>query len=103
MDEGAIRTVVRRLSRQHPSGGQVIERAAVMAEGADSGAILAWIAAHDGRPEAGVPAKATAGLHQARLAGDRGTMSATPNRYVLPADALTDTTPDSRTAEAQQP
>jgi len=103
MDEGAIRTVVRRLSRQHPSGGQVIERAAVIAEGADSGAILAWIAAHDGLPEAGAPPKARAGLHRARLAGPPGTSSPTPNRYVLPAGALSDTTPDPPAADAERP
>ena len=51
MDDQAIRVVVARLSRRHPSGGQVIERAAVVAEGAESGAILDWITSHDGLPE----------------------------------------------------
>jgi len=50
--DDAIRAVVARLSRPHPSGGNVIERAAILAEGADSAAILSWIAAHSGQPEA---------------------------------------------------
>jgi hypothetical protein len=90
MDEGDILTVVRRLSRRHPSGGQVIERAAVIAEGVDSGAILAWIADHDGKPEVRTPAKRGGGLHRARLAGDEGMGSGAPRRYVLPAGALAD-------------
>jgi hypothetical protein len=52
MDEETIRTLVTRLSRKPPSGGEVIERAAIVAAGADSAAIFAWIAAHDGQPEA---------------------------------------------------
>jgi hypothetical protein len=90
MDEGAIRSVVRRLSRQHPSGGRVIERAAVVAEGIDSGAILAWIAAHDGQPEARSPAKRSGGLHRARMTGDDRASTSPPQRYVLPAAALAD-------------
>jgi hypothetical protein len=99
MDEGSIRSVVRRLSRQHPSGGQVIERAAVVAEGADSGAILAWITDHDGRPEARAPMKSRGGLHRARLAGDNGMGSGAPQRYVLPPDALAEASPAPRAAE----
>lgn len=90
MDEGAIRTVVKRLSRQHPSGGQVIERAAVVAEGVDSGAILAWIAAHDGLPEARALTADGPGLHRARLDGSDNGSSAAPRRYVLPPGALSD-------------
>jgi hypothetical protein len=39
--DDAIRAVVRRLSRPHASGGDVIERAAILAEGADAAAIVA--------------------------------------------------------------
>jgi hypothetical protein len=99
MDEGDILTVVRRLSRRHSSGGQVIERAAVIAEGVDSGAILAWIADHDGKPEVRPPAKSGGGgLHRARLAGDEGMPSGAPRRYVLPASALADVSADHPTA-----
>ena len=50
--DDAIRSAVTRLSRPHRSGGVVIERAAILAEGADSTAIFDWILAHAGRPEA---------------------------------------------------
>ena len=88
MDDQAIRAVVTRLSRQHPSGGQVIERAAVVAEGAESGAILAWITSHDGLPESRAGVAPARGLHQGRLDATRGTSSATPQRYVLPPGVL---------------
>ena len=44
----AIRAIVTRLSRPHASGGDVIERAAIVAEGADATAIVQWILAHAG-------------------------------------------------------
>ena len=50
-DDKAIRDVVTRLARRHESGGTVIERAAIVAEGAESQSIVAWIVAHDGQPE----------------------------------------------------
>jgi hypothetical protein len=93
MDEEAIRNLVTRLSRQHSSGGAVIERAAVLAEGAESKAILAWIADHDGEPEPLVVKKAAGGLHTARLGGSDGGGGAvadfrTARRYVLPPGTL---------------
>lgn len=80
-------TMVRRLSRPHPSGGVVIERAAILAAGSDSGAILAWITAHGGRAELAVDSRGGGGLHggrdrSARPGGD------TPLRYVIPVDVL---------------
>src|SRR5918994_6600703 len=50
-----IRAVVTRLSRPRPSGGSVIERAAILAEGSDAEAIIRWILSHSGRPEAITP------------------------------------------------
>ena len=50
-DEDAIRALVSRLSRPHKSGGVVIERAALLAEGSAATAAIAWIVAHDGVPE----------------------------------------------------
>jgi len=85
MDEDAIRVLVARLSRPHGSGGAVIERATILAEGAHSAAVFAWIAAHDGRPEPSSP-RASAGLHGARFGGTAA--SSTPRRYVLPRAAL---------------
>jgi hypothetical protein len=84
----AIRATVTRLSRPHASGGDVIERAAILAEGADSTAILRWILAHAGQPEAAVPERPTRGLHGARLSAGPGSEGGPPRRYVLPAGAL---------------
>jgi hypothetical protein len=50
VDDDAIRSLLTRLARAHPDGGTVIERAAVMAAGADSEAIMTWILAHGGNP-----------------------------------------------------
>jgi hypothetical protein len=84
--DDAIRAVVERLARRHPSGGTVIERAAILAEGADSAAVVAWIIAHDGKPEAAVVAPGR-GLHGPRLSDPMGSQPRPPLRYVLPADA----------------
>jgi hypothetical protein len=89
VDDDAIRTVVRRLARPHPSGGEVIERAVIIAEGADSAAIIAWITAHSGTPEAPLAAAARRGLHGSRLNDDPGAEPRTPARYLLPAGTLT--------------
>jgi hypothetical protein len=87
MDDDAIRTLVVRLSRAHPSGGAVIERAAILAAGADSAAVVGWIIAHDGQPEAKALPKAQRGLHAPRLTPATEVAGA-PARYVLPAGAL---------------
>ncbi|MGA9858991.1 MAG: hypothetical protein WBQ18_14095 [Solirubrobacteraceae bacterium] len=90
MDDQDIRTVVTRLARPYPSGGQVIERAAIVAEGADSREILAWISSHDGKPEADAPAtgKPHKGLHPGRGETSGLASSVAPRRYVLPPGAL---------------
>lgn len=56
IDDETIGKLVTRLSRQDQSGGRVIEHAAILAEGADSKSMLAWIPAHDGQPEVPAPA-----------------------------------------------
>jgi hypothetical protein len=85
MDEDAIRTLVTRLSRADASGGGTIERAAILAEGSDLGAVVDWITAHGGEPEAAVTAAASRrGLHSSLSSSDR-TPESTPLRYVLPA------------------
>ena len=53
-DDG-IRLVVERLSRPHRSGGRVIERASILAEGLRSTAVLEWLDDHDWTPEADPP------------------------------------------------
>lgn len=85
--ENPEQVVVRRLSRPHPSGGVVIERAAIMAAGSGSEAILAWITTHGGRAELAIDTHGGGGLHGGR---DRATPSGgqTPLRYVIPADVL---------------
>lgn len=89
MDDETICTLVTRLGRQHPSGGVVIERAAILAAGADSAAVLDWITAHDGHPEAqDAPAVDSGGLHGDRLANHGAAIESTPRRYVIPASAL---------------
>jgi hypothetical protein len=88
MDDDEIRTLVTRLSRPHPSGGAVIERVAILAAGGDFRAILAWIAAHDGAPEALAPVARRGGLHGSRLAYGAGEVDTTPLRFVFPAGAL---------------
>jgi hypothetical protein len=87
-DDDTIRMLVRRLSRPHRSGGKVIERAAILAEGANSAAVLAWITAHDGQPEALVPVASRGGLHSARITNSDGMNGSAPRRYVLPPGAL---------------
>jgi hypothetical protein len=87
MDDDAIRALVTRLSRRHPSGGAVIERAAILAEGADSAAVVEWIIAHDGQPESRAAPRAGRGLYGARPTRAAGAADA-PARYVLPAGAL---------------
>ena len=87
VDDDAIRALVTRLARPHPSGGDVIERAAILAEGADLAAVVAWITAHAGIPEARVTAAPRHGLH-GRLNDSGGAQPRTPLRYLLPAGAL---------------
>ena len=90
MDDDAIRALVTRLARPHPSGGDVIERSVILAEGAAFGEVIAWIAAHDGAPEATVAGAPRRGLHGARLSGGSGEAPRAPLRYVLPAGVLPD-------------
>jgi hypothetical protein len=88
VDDDDIRALVTRLARPHRSGGEVIERAAILAEGADSVAVIEWIAAHAGIPEAAVATPTRHGLHGSRLGDSGGGESSTPLRFVLPAGAL---------------
>jgi hypothetical protein len=87
-DEDPIRALITRLARPHASGGRVIERAAIMAEGADSAAVITWIDAHAGRPEEAAPATGAGGLHGGRLHDSGSSSGRAPRRYVLPPGAL---------------
>ena len=88
MDDDAIRSVVARLARPHPSGGEVIERAAILAEGSDAGVVIAWIIAHEGEPETRASAGRSRGLHGSRLSSGGGAGSETTLRFVLPPGTL---------------
>lgn len=66
----------------------MIERAAIMAAGADSAAVIAWIVDHSGIPEATIAKAPGRGLHGSRLGNDSETESKAPLRFVLPAGAL---------------
>ena len=50
IDDAEIRAIVERLARPAKSGGHTIERAAILAEGANCGEIEAWIVRNGGEP-----------------------------------------------------
>jgi hypothetical protein len=77
-----------RLGRAHPSGGTVIERAAILAEGAEFEVVMAWIVAHGGEPEAAVPRAAKSGLHGLRVGDSGASKPRAASRFVLPPGAL---------------
>lgn len=86
LDDDQIRGLVAGLARPHRSGGDVVERAAILAAGPDAAAIVEWIGAHGGVPEAPATAAPSGGLHGVRRDADRGVVP--PSRYVLPGGAL---------------
>jgi hypothetical protein len=88
MDDDAIRVLVRRLARAHPSGGTVIERAAIIAAGTGSSEVLTWIVDHGALPEASVATPARHGLHGSRMHDSSPSEAQAPSRFVLPAGAL---------------
>jgi hypothetical protein len=88
VEDDAIRSLVTRLARAHPSGGTVIERAAIVAEGADFEAVMTWIVAHGGKPEAVAETATRHGLHGSRLHASGGSGPRAASRFVLPAGAL---------------
>ena len=88
MDDDTILALVTRLARPHRSGGRVIERAAIMAAGADSAAVTAWILEHAGEPEQTIsPARARADC-TAFGSADPAREGSAPQRFVLPAGVL---------------
>jgi hypothetical protein len=88
VDDDAIRDLVTRLSRPDSSGGDTIERAAILAEGTDLSAVVNWILARGGQPESAVAGVSERGLHSSRLSGNDGTQTSAPLRYRLPAGSL---------------
>jgi hypothetical protein len=89
VDEEEIKGVIARLGRPHASGGLVIGRAAILAEGTDFAAIEAWIIDHGGTPQTPPQSAARGGLHGSQRLLDAG-RQAPPQapQYLLPAGAL---------------
>ena len=88
MEDDAIQALVTRLARADGSGGTVIERAAILAEGAEFEAVMTWIVAHGGEAEAAIESSAGHGLHGSRLHTSPTTQPRVPSRFLLPAGAL---------------
>ena len=91
MEDDDIRALVTRLARPHPSGGEVVERAALLAEGEGFAEVLKWIETHGGKPEDTAPAAPRGtrhGLHGQRLTDTSRPGSDAPRRFVLPPGAL---------------
>jgi hypothetical protein len=86
-EDDAIRALLTRLARPHVSGGDTVERAALLAEGVEFPAIMAWITDHAGIPESSVTGPAQ-GLHGSRMHSEKTAEPAKPLRYVLPAGTL---------------
>jgi hypothetical protein len=64
----------------------VIERSVILAEGANSAAILRWISEHDGIADSTVPSTRSHGLHGSRAEAPLRAMPA--RRFVIPADTF---------------
>ena len=88
MEETTIHALVDRLARPHRSGGTVIERAAILAEGADFDAVMRWILDRDGVAEAAAAKAAPRGIHSMRYHDTAGDAPAPPARFILPPGAL---------------
>ena len=67
----------------------MIERAAILANGADFAEVMAWITARGGIAEA-VVSTARGGLHDQHFDARPGAVSTLPRRFVLPPGALTE-------------
>ena len=88
IDDDAIRAIVLRLARPVASGAHTIERAAILAEGAECAEIEAWIVRQGGEPLVDAAPARGHGLHAERLQVRSSPAGATPSRYVLPASSL---------------
>jgi hypothetical protein len=86
--DAEIRALLKRLARPHSSGGDVLERAALLASGSDFPTLMKWIADHAGVAEAVAPEAPRRGLHGQRLGLSNASQPRTPSRFVLPAEAL---------------
>ena len=88
IDDAEIRAIVERLARPAKSGGHTIERAAILAEGANCGEIEAWIVRNGGEPFVNAAVAPGSGLHADRINASAAPTGAAPTRYMLPAQSL---------------
>ncbi len=88
MEDEAIRELLKRLARAHPSGGSVIERVAITSQGSGSESVLRWMIDHGAQPEAALATTARQGVHETGRGDAPTATSAAPARYILPAGAL---------------
>jgi hypothetical protein len=86
MTTDAIADLVRRLARPHDSGGMVIERSVILAEGTNSAAIMSWISDHDGIADSTTASTRSHGLHGPRA--NAALQAEPPRRFVVPARAF---------------
>ena len=86
-DDAEIHALIKRLARPHSSGGDVVERAALLASGGDFAAAMLWITDHAGEAET-MDAAPGRGLHGPRVDLSGGTGSRVPLRFVLPSGTL---------------
>jgi hypothetical protein len=86
--DAEIHALVKRLARPHSSGGDVVERAALVASGSDFAAVMAWIVDHAGVAEVMVCEAPRRGLHGPPLGLSGGDEGRAPLRFVLPPGAL---------------
>jgi hypothetical protein len=71
----------------------VVERAALLAEGDAFPIIMGWILAQGGTVEAPATPRQGGGLHGPAGSERSGAAAVTPQRFVLPADALVESEP----------
>jgi hypothetical protein len=88
VDDDAIRSLVTRLARPRPGGRASVERAAILAEGADFDAVMRWIVGRGGEAEAATTSSSRHGLHGAQMRATGSAQSRAPARFILPAGAL---------------
>jgi hypothetical protein len=86
--DAEIHDLVKRLARPHSSGGDVVERAALLASGSDFTAVMTWITDHSGVAETMVSEPPRRGLHGAPLGLSGASEPRNPLRFVLPAGTL---------------
>ena len=79
---------MKRLARPHVSGGTVIERSVILAEGAATAAILSWISDHGGVADCTVAASRSSGLHGSRANAGAEQKAGAARRFVLPPRAF---------------